>query len=206
MTYYAVSQIVQLIQDNLHDERYSDVSQFTIETRLRALIKELKPDRYPPVDNRTKFSLDEDFKDIAIAVLTNFRRVKKPTDAELKQEAYERFMRSLAPVIIEDLQHEELWFKLSKLHTALKDHKILTEPIASRGFWNRVNPKIKNFEHVFIITNYSYSKYPNVAVRHYKVKDLPAIIKCLIQEGILNEMSVPDYLINPPQENNESDN
>lgn len=206
MTHYAVSQIVQLIQDNLHDDRYYDVNRFPIETRLRALIKELKPDRYPPVDNKTKFSLDEDFKDIAVAVLTNFRRVKKPTADELKQEAYERFMRSLAPVIIEDPQREGLWFKLSKLHTALEDRKILTERIASQGFWNRVNPKIKDLDHVYIITNYSYSKYPNLAVKHYKIKDLPTILKRLIQEGILNETYVPDYLLNPPQENNEGDN
>ena len=205
MTHYAVSQIVKLIQDNLHDERYHDVDRFAVESRLRALIKELNPNRYPPINTRTKFSLDEDFKDIAVATLTDFRRVKKPTAAELRQEAYERFIDSLVPVALEDLPHEGLWFKLSKLHTALEDRKILTERIASQGFWNRVNPKIKDLDHVYIITNYNYSKYPNLAVKHYKVKDLPTILKRLIREGILNETYVPDYLLNQPQENNEDE-
>ena len=206
MTYYAVSQIVKLIQDNLHDERYHDVSRFTIEGRLRTLIRELKPKRYPPINDRTKFSLDENFKNTALSTLTNFRRVKKPTATELKQEAYDRFIRDLAPIAIEDLQHKGLWFKLSKLYTALENRKVLPKDLTAQSFWNSVNPKLKDFDYVYIVKPYDYSKYPNIAVRHYKVEDLPAIMRRLIQEDTLDETLVPGYLLNTPLENDEEFN
>ena len=83
MTHYAVSQIVNLIQENLHNPGYYDVSKSDIETQLRKLIHNENPKRYPPVTKRSKYSLDETFKDKAIEVLVQFDRKPIPTKKEL---------------------------------------------------------------------------------------------------------------------------
>lgn len=75
---YAVSQIVTLIQNNLHDERYYDVDPKLIENQIRRLINETNPKRYPPVTPRATYALDEDFKNLAIQTLTDFERTPKP--------------------------------------------------------------------------------------------------------------------------------
>ena len=75
---YAVSQIVTLIQNNLHDERYYDVDPKLIENQVRRLVNETNPKRYDPVTPRATSSLDEDFKNLAIETLTDFERTPKP--------------------------------------------------------------------------------------------------------------------------------
>lgn len=75
---YAVSQIVTLIQNNLHDERYYDVDPKLIENQVRRLVNETNPKRYNPVIPRATYSLDEDFKNLAIQTLTEFERTPKP--------------------------------------------------------------------------------------------------------------------------------
>ena len=75
---YAVSQIVTLIQNNLQDERYYDVDPKLIENQVRRLVNETNPKRYNPVTPRATYSLDEDFKNLAIQTLTDFKRTPKP--------------------------------------------------------------------------------------------------------------------------------
>ena len=75
---YAVSQIVTLIQNNLQDERYYDVDPKLIENQVRRLVNETNPKRYNPVTPRATYSLDEDFKNLAIQTLTDFERTPKP--------------------------------------------------------------------------------------------------------------------------------
>ena len=75
---YAVSQIVTLIQNNLRDERYYDVDPKLIENQVRRLVNETNPKRYDPVTPRATYSLDEDFKNLAIRTLTDFERTPKP--------------------------------------------------------------------------------------------------------------------------------
>ena len=75
---YAVSQIVTLIQNNLHDERYYDVDPKLIENQVRRLVNETNPKRYDPVTPRATYSLDEDFKNLALKTLTDFERTPKP--------------------------------------------------------------------------------------------------------------------------------
>lgn len=75
---YAVSQIVTLIQNNLHDERYYDVDPKLIENQVRRLVNETNPKRYDPVTPRATYSLDENFKNLTIQTLTDFERTPKP--------------------------------------------------------------------------------------------------------------------------------
>lgn len=75
---YAVSQIVTLIQNNIHDERYYDVDPKLIENQVRRLVNETNPKRYDPVTPRATYSLDEDFKNLALKTLTDFERTPKP--------------------------------------------------------------------------------------------------------------------------------
>lgn len=75
---YAVSQIVKLIQNNLHDERYYDVDPKRIENQVRRLVNEANPKRYNPVTPRATYSLGEDFKTLALETLTDFERTPKP--------------------------------------------------------------------------------------------------------------------------------
>ena len=82
MTHYAVSQIVELIQKNLHDPNYYDVDKYSIEAKLRQLIYQENPKRYPPVTERSKYSLDEDFKDKAVSTIVQFDRKRIPTKME----------------------------------------------------------------------------------------------------------------------------
>ena len=75
---YAVSQIVTLIQNNLRDERHYDVDPKLIEHKLRRHDHDSHPTRYDPVTPRATYSLDEDFKTLAVQTLTDFERTPKP--------------------------------------------------------------------------------------------------------------------------------
>jgi hypothetical protein len=176
MTYYAVSQIVELIQENLHDPEYYDIHKYSIEPKLRKLIQQENPKRYPPVTKLSKYSLDEDFKNKAIQLLTDFERLRIPTEAEL-------LIKELEPEMLED---GTTWFKLSKLYNALDGRGTIPDDMSDRKFWTNAHKRLEQFEHIYIKTINPYTKYPNVAVIHYKVMDLKNILNCLNTEGIIH--------------------
>lgn len=191
MTHYAVSQIVQLIQDKLHDERYSDVSKNLIDSRVRLLIKDLEPKRYPPVTEHTKFSLDENFKNLALETITNFKRTVKPTEAEVQAERRRSFINNMG---VTETEHEGTWFKLANLYFALEYHNALPDGITPQSFWQRAHHKLKDFKNIYVLTTHRKPTYREVLVKHYALDDLDAIINRLVQEDILDADRLPDYL------------
>lgn len=191
MTHYAVSQIVQLIQDNLHDERYSDVSKNLIDSRVRLLIKDVEPKRYPPVTEYAKFSLDETFKNLALGTITNFKRTVKPTEAEVQAEHRQRF---ISDMYITETEHEGSWFKLANLYFALERRNALPDGMTPQSFWQRAHHKLKDFKNIYVLTTHRKPTYREVLVKHYALDDLDAIISRLVQEGILDGDRLPEYL------------
>lgn len=176
MPHYAVSQIVELIQENLHEPGYYDVHKYDIEPKLRKLIQQENPRRYPPVTKLSKYSLDEQFKNKAIQLLTDFERLRIPTEAEL-------LIKELEPEMLED---GTTWFKLSKLYNALDGRGTIPDDMSDRKFWTNAHKRLEQFEHIYIKTINPYTKYPNVAVIHYKITDLKNILNCLNTEGIIH--------------------
>lgn len=175
MTYYAVSQIVKLIQENLHDPQYYDVSKYTIEPRLRKFIQDENPKRYPPVTKLSKYSLDEEFKDKALQLLTDFDREPIPTEKDLL----------LADLDVVKLEDGTSWFKLSKLYHALESRGAISDDLSDRKFWTNAHKRLKQFDHIYIKTINPYTRYPNVAIIHYKEDDLVEILKQLNIEGVI---------------------
>lgn len=182
MQYYAISQIVKLIQENLRKPGYYDVHKYAIEPKLRKLIQQENPKRYPPVTKRSKYSVDENFKNKALATIKEFEREHIPT-------AKETLINELKPEIIED---GSLWFKLSKLYHALKERDAIPEDVTDRQFWTRAHKVLKTFDSIYIKIINPYSKYPNVAIVHYRIDDLEAILKQLVVANIIK----PAPLIN----------
>lgn len=179
MQHYAISQIVELIQEHLRDPDYYDVNKRDIEPRVRQLLYQEKPRRYPPVTKQSKYSVDEDFKNKALATIHNFERECIPTPKE---------------TLIADLESERIedgstWFKLSKLYRALKRQNVLLEGVSDRQFWTRAHKVLKTFESIYIKTINPYSKYPNVAIVHYRIDDLEAILKQLVDANIIQPAS-----------------
>lgn len=175
MTHYAVSQIVKLIQENLRDPRYYDISKYAIEPKLRKLIQDENPKRYPPVTKLSKYSLDEAFKDRALQLLTDFDREPIPTEKDL-------LLKDLDIVTLED---GTKWFKLSKLYHALECRGAIPDDLSDRKFWTNAHKRLGQFEHIYIRTISPYTRYPNVAIIHYKEDDLVDILKQLNTEGVI---------------------
>lgn len=176
MPHYAVSQIVELIQENLHEPGYYDVHKYDIEPKLRKLIQQENPRRYPPVTKLSKYSLDEQFKNKALQLLTDFKRRQIPTETEL-------LIKELEPETLED---GTTWFKLSKLYNALERRDTIMDNMSDRKFWTNAHKRLEQFTHIYIKTINPYTKYPNVAVIHYKITDLKNILNCLNTEGIIH--------------------
>lgn len=191
MTHYAVSQIVKLIQDNLHDERYHDVSKYRIDSRVRMLMKDVGAKRYPPVTENAKFSLDENFKNLALATLTDFKRTIKPTDAEIQAERRRSFINDMG---VTETEHEGTWFKLANFYFALEYRNALPDGMNPQSFWQRAHHKLKDFKNIYVLTTYHKPKHREMAIKHYALDDLDAIISRLVQEDILNEDRLPKYL------------
>lgn len=175
MTHYAVSQLVKLIQENLYDPRYYDISKYDIERQLRKLIQDEQPKRYPPVTKLSKYSLDEEFKDRALQLLTDFNREPRPTEKEL-------LLKDLDVVALEDGTN---WFKLSKLYHALEHRGVIPNDLSDRKFWINAHKRLEPFEHIYIRTINPYTRYPNVAVIHYKEDDIVEILKQLNIKGVI---------------------
>ena len=176
MTHYAVSQIVNLIQENLHNPGYYDVSKSDIETQLRKLIHNENPKRYPPVTKRSKYSLDETFKDKAIEVLVQFDRKPIPTKKEL-------FIKTLD---VEYLEDGSQWFKITKCYKALDKEGLIPNGMTVKQFWTKAHKSLTSFERIYIKTISFYSQYPNAAIVHYKVDDLVDILEQLNNHCIIN--------------------
>lgn len=191
MTHYAVSQIVKLIQDNLHDERYHDVSKYRIDNRVRMLMKDVGAKRYPPVTENAKFSLDENFKNLALATLTDFKRTIKPTDAEIQAERRRSFINDMG---VTETEHEGTWFKLANFYFALEYRNALPDGMTPQSFWQRAHHKLKDFKNIYVLTTHRKPTYREVLVKHYALDDLDAIINRLVQEGILDADRLLDYL------------
>ncbi len=177
MTHYAVSQIVELIQENLHEPGYYDVHKYAIESKLRKLIQQENPRRYSPVTKLSKYSLDEQFKNKALRLLTDFERERIPTPKETL----------IADLESERIEDESAWFKLSKLYHALKSQNAIPEGVSDRRFWTQAHKVLKTFESIYIKTINPYSKYPNVAIVHYRIDDLEAILKQLVGANIIQQ-------------------
>ena len=184
MKYYAVSQIVQLIQENLHNPKYYDVSKSEVENRVRQLIHHENPKRYPPVTERSKYSLDEVFKDKAIKTLVQFHRKPIPTKKEL-------LLKALNAEYLED---KSKWFKLSKLYEFLNKEGVTPDCMTSSQFWTRAHKVLRPFERIYIKTISSYSQYPSTAVVHYKMDDLVDILEYLTNQGVINCQELIDEL------------
>ena len=176
MTHYAVSQIVKLIQENLHDPDYYDVGKGSIEARLRQLIYQENPKRYPAVTEHSKYSLDEDFKDKAISTIVQFDRKRIPTKME----------QILQDLDLEYLEDKSQWFKLTKLYTILNSEGALPDGMTVRQFWTGAHKMLKSFEPIYIKTVNSYSQYPSTVVLHYKVDYLVDILKHLTNQHFIN--------------------
>lgn len=177
MQHYAISQIVELIQEYLRDPDYYDVNKRDIEPRVRQLLHQEKPRRYPPVTKQSKYSVDEDFKNKALATIHTFKRKRIPTPKET-------LIKELKPERIED---GSTWFKLSKLYHALKGRDAIPDGMTDRQFWTRAHKVLKTFESIYIKTINLYSKYPNVAIVHYRIDDLEAILKQLVGANIIQQ-------------------
>jgi hypothetical protein len=115
-------------------------------------------------------------KNKAIQLLTDFERLRIPTEAEL-------LIKELEPEMLED---GTTWFKLSKLYNALDGRGTIPDDMSDRKFWTNAHKRLEQFEHIYIKTINPYTKYPNVAVIHYKVTDLKNILNCLNTEGIIH--------------------
>lgn len=191
MTYYAVSQIVKLIQDNLHDERYHDVDKYRIDSRVRMLMKDVGAKRYPPVTENAKFSLDENFKNLALATITDFKRTVKPTEEEKKAARHQQFIRDMG---VTETEHDGTWFKLANLYFALERRNALPDGITPQSFWQRAHRKLKDFKNIYVLTTHRKPTYREVLVKHYALEDLDAIINRLVQEDILDADRLPKYL------------
>lgn len=201
MTYYAVSQIVKPIQDNLHDERYHDVSKYRIDSRVRMLMKDVGAKRYPPVTENAKFSLDENFKNLALATITDFKRTIKPTKEEQRVERRQRFIRDMG---ITETKHDGTWFKLANLYFALERRNAPPDGITPQSFWQRAHHKLKDFKNIYVLTTYYKPKYREMAIKHYALEDLDAIIDRLVQESILDVDRLPEYLKTESEPNGKS--
>lgn len=188
MTHYAVSQIVELIQENLHDPNYYDVYKSSIEDKLRKLIHQENPKRYPPVTERSKYSLDEDFKDKAISSIVQFDRKRIPTKME----------QILQTLDVEYLEDKSQWFKLSKLYAILNSEGVIPDGMTGTQFWMNAHKMLKSFEPIYIKTINPYSQYPSTAVLHYKVDYLVDILKHLTNQHFID----CDQLINELQSRN----
>lgn len=176
MTRYAVSQIVELIQENLHDPNYYDVDKYSIEAKLRQLIHQENPKRYPPVTERSKYSLDEDFKDKAVSTIVQFDRKRIPTKME----------QILQALNVEYIENGSQWFKMSKLYKILNDEGVIPDGMTGLQFWMNAHKMLKSFEPIYIKTINPYSQYPNTAVLHYKVDYLVDILKYLTNQRLIN--------------------
>lgn len=176
MTHYAVSQIVELIQKNLHDPNYYDVDKYSIEAKLRQLIYQENPKRYPPVTERSKYSLDEDFKDKAVSTIVQFDRKRIPTKME----------QILQALNVEYIENGSQWFKLSRLYKILNDEGVIPDGMTGAQFWMNAHKMLKLFEPIYIKTINPYSQYPNTAVLHYKVEYLVDILKYLTNQRLIN--------------------
>ena len=77
------------------------------------------------------------------------------------------------------------WFKLSKLYHALERRSAISDDLSDRKFWTNAHKRLKQFEHIYIKTINPYTRYPNVAIIHYKVDDLVDILKQLNIEGVI---------------------
>lgn len=176
MTHYAVSQIVDLIQENLHDPNYYDVYKSSIEAKLRQLIYQENPKRYPPVTERSKYSLDEDFKDKAISTIVQFDRKRIPTKMEQILQALD----------VEYLEDKSQWFKLSKLYAILNSEGVIPDGMTGAQFWTNAHKMLKSFEPIYIKTINPYSQYPSTAVLHYKVEHLVGILQHLTSQQVIN--------------------
>lgn len=175
MIYYSVSQIVKLIQENLHNPEYYDVDKSSIENRIQQLIHHQNPKKYPPVTQRSKYSLDEAFKDEAIRTLTQFDRKRIPTKKE----------QLINDLDVEYLEDKSQWFKLSKLYVVLDKKGLIPEKMTVRTFWTRAHKELKSFERIYIKTIRLYTQFPNTAVVHYRVDDLIDILKHLNNQKII---------------------
>lgn len=184
MQHYAISQIVELIQEHLRDPDYYDVNKSDIEPRVRQLMYQEKPRRYPPVTKQSKYSVDEDFKNKALATIHTFKRKRIPTPKETL----------IADLESERIEDESAWFKLSKLYHALKSQNAIPEDVSDRQFWTRAHKVLKTFESIYIKTINPYSKYPNVAIVHYRIDDLEAILKQLVDANIIQQTPLIDEL------------
>ena len=92
-------------------------------------------------------------------------------------------IKELEPETLED---GTTWFKLSKLYNALERRDTIIDNMSDRKFWTNAHKRLEQFTHIYIKTINPYTKYPNVAVIHYKITDLKNILNCLNTEGIIH--------------------
>lgn len=126
---------------------------------------------------------------IKLNIITNAQELTPEEHAE--RQLGLKFIRDMG---VTETEHDGTWFKLANFYFALEYRNALPNGMNPQSFWQRAHHKLKDFKNIYVLTTYYKPKYREMAIKHYALEDLDAIIDRLVQESILDVDRLPEYL------------